>query len=65
MTTFALASELHRLTPAERKQVDHIIADDGEWPKEQVDAYLARWRSIDITHELQPDDWTRKQGELL
>lgn len=41
MTTFALASEYHRLTPAQRDQVDHIICDDGNWTLEQIAAYMA------------------------
>lgn len=37
----ALASELDRLTPAQRDSVTHILADDGEWSEEQISAAVA------------------------
>jgi hypothetical protein len=36
MTTYCLASEYDRLTPEQQAQVDHIIADDGEWTREMI-----------------------------
>lgn len=36
MTTFALLSEYHLLTPAQKSQVDHIVCDDGEWTQEMI-----------------------------
>lgn len=43
MTTFALASEYHRLTSAQRDQIDHIIADDGDWTADQIQSYINQW----------------------
>lgn len=37
----ALASEYPRLTPAQRASVTHIIADDGDWTQDQIDAHVA------------------------
>jgi hypothetical protein len=63
--TFALLSELHRLTPDQIAQVDHIICDDGDWSKEEIAAYIDRWRENCVIAEVMPDDWTSKHGELL
>lgn len=50
MTTFALLSELHRLTPDQITCVDHIICDDGDWSNEQVSHYINTWRGHNILH---------------
>ena len=64
MTTFALLSELPRLTPDAIASVDHIICDDGDWSPEEITAYINNWRGHSIIHA-EPDDWTRKDGGLL
>lgn len=55
MTTYALASEYDRLTPAQQAQVDHILADDGDWTKEMI-ALAIQFPLERIDHE---DDWTK------
>lgn len=55
MTTFALASEYHRLTPAQKDQVDCILADDGEWTQEMI-ALAIQFPLERIDHE---DDWSK------
>jgi 3-keto-L-gulonate-6-phosphate decarboxylase len=57
MPRFALASELHRLTPDQIILIDHIIADDGDWTCEQIAHYIAQWHTLEIVPH--PDDWTR------
>lgn len=64
MPTFALASELHRLSPDAIDRVDHIIADDGDWTPEQIRHYIANWHGITVV-EPATDDWTRYDGALL
>lgn len=61
MTTFALASEYHRLTPAQKDQVDHIICDDGEWTNDQIQFYIIghnRDVAFDIETERR-DGWVK------
>lgn len=50
MTTFALLSELHRLTPDEIIRVDHIIADDGDWSEGEITHYINQWNGHNILH---------------
>lgn len=63
MTTFALASEYHRLTSEQRDRVTHIIADDGEWTPAQISAYINRWAYTfpDPLPEPTPDDWAKPE----
>lgn len=63
MTTFALASELDRLTRAQRQQVTHIIADDGEWTEAQISAHINQYSAAypDPLPEPFPDDWTKPE----
>lgn len=63
MTSFALLSELHRLSPDAISRVDHIILDDGSLTPEQITNYINQWQGHSILHAM--DDWTRKDGELL
>lgn len=37
---FALASELHRLSPSQRDSVTDIIPDDGEWSESQIAEHI-------------------------
>jgi hypothetical protein len=63
MTHFALASELHRLSPADRSRPDlHIICDDGDWTEAQITAYINQWSGHSILHdESRPDDWSNPE----
>lgn len=58
MTTFALASEYHRLTPAQKDRVEHIICDDGEWTRDQIQQYIATCFITDIETERR-DGWVK------
>lgn len=52
MTTYCLASEYHRLTPAQQSQVDHILIDDGEWTEAQIASAMGQDSStFDIEQE--------------
>lgn len=55
MTTYALASEYDRLTSAQQDQVNHIIADDGEWDREMI-ALAIQFPLERVDHE---DDWSK------
>lgn len=55
MTTYALLSEYDRLTPAQQSQVDHIIADDGDWTQEMI-ALAIQFPLEDPNHE---DNWSK------
>jgi len=58
MPRFALLSDLPHLSPDAIAQIDHIIADDGDWTPEQIAHYIAQWQTCErIDHE---DDWTRQ-----
>jgi hypothetical protein len=37
---YALLSEWDRLTPAQRANVTHLIPDDGEWSRDQIQTWL-------------------------
>jgi hypothetical protein len=57
MPRFALASELHRLSPGQLFHIDHIIIDDGTWTTEQIAHHIAQWHTCEtVPHD---DDWTR------
>ena len=43
---FALASNWHLLTPAQRQHCDHIIIDSGDWSPAQITAYINRWAAF-------------------
>lgn len=55
MTTYCLASEYDRLTPAQKNIVDVILADDGEWTREMI-ALAIQFPLEQIDHE---EDWTK------
>lgn len=63
MTTFALLSELHRLSPDQISRIDHIISDDGDWDEGMISHYINQWRGHNILTS--GEDWTRRDGELL
>lgn len=56
MTTYALASEYHRLSPAQKDQVDCILADDGTWDREMI-ALAIQFPLERVGHE---DDWSKE-----
>lgn len=56
--TFALSSELRRLTPDQRDLVTHVIIDDGEWSEAQITEYINQWMGI-LPDPPTNDDWTR------
>lgn len=58
MTTFALASEYHRLTSNQQDQVGHIIADDGTWTKDQIQFYITGCKR-DIAFDIEAE---RREG---
>lgn len=51
MTTFALLSEYPSLSPLQKEQVDHIIADDGTWTPAEILAYTQTIFAEDIETE--------------
>jgi hypothetical protein len=55
MTTYALASEYDRLTPAQQRLVDVILADDGEWTREMIALAI----QFPLESPRHPDDWTK------
>lgn len=55
MTAYCLASEYDRLTPEQQAQVDHILADDGEWTREMI-ALAIQFPLERIDHE---DRWDK------
>lgn len=55
MTTYCLASEYDRLSPAQQAVVDCILADDGEWTHEMI-AHAIQFPLEQIDHE---DDWRK------
>lgn len=58
MTTYCLASEYDRLTPEQQAQVDHILADDGEWTREMI-ALAIQFPLEDPELAYLQDDWTK------
>lgn len=58
MTTYCLASEYSRLTPEQQAQVDHILADDGEWTREMI-ALAIQFPLEDPELAYLQDDWTK------
>lgn len=62
MTTFALASEYHRLTPAQKDRVDYIICDDGDWTLKQISAYMDDWNGGTCVSDIETerrDGWVK------
>lgn len=55
MITYCLLSEYSRLTPEQQAQVDHILADDGEWDREMI-ALAIPFPLEQIDHE---DRWDK------
>lgn len=55
MTTYCLASEYDRLSPAQKDMVDRILIDDGTWTREMI-AIAIQFPLERIDHE---DDWTK------
>lgn len=51
MTTYALASEYHLLTPAQKDQVEYLIIDNGIWTEEMINNYIATTFVSDIETE--------------
>lgn len=37
---YALASEYHKFTEAQKSLVTHIIPDDGEWSSQMIEDYM-------------------------
>lgn len=59
MTTFALASEYHHLSPAQKDRVEHIIADDGTWSLTQIASYMANFKCGTYEFDIETE---RKEG---
>ena len=65
MPTFALASELHRLSPDAIARIDHIIADDGDWTPEQIQFYIRLYTASYAATDPTCDDWTHPTSDNL
>lgn len=58
LTTYCLASEYSQLTPEQQAQVDHILADDGEWDRDMI-ALAIQFPLEDPSLAYLQDDWTK------
>lgn len=45
MSSYALASTYHRLSPTQQSQITHIIPDDGEWTLSMIQNYIQMFSS--------------------